>query len=308
VPPIPRNPNIAQRKVYFHRLEPRHDPPDQFVLDRSAVVAGVERLRGGPNFYLPEGAPEDEQRLCAVVDDVGEPQRLRFYRVRRRNLPETEVEGDFAALELDERRGLAESIHVVLFSDNVVGSEYNHYGPRASTLATFLNERCQQDVVMRQLVRRDVMTAILNMREIRKIRIKAAPAAAAVLRDRASGLGGAVDAAENFSAGKYLDLTLAPDTGHTREFTEQAKAFFRRVRDRNAPSDLEAAEVDGITDEGLVGHLDLLHDYVVLNREIERESPRSRALDRDAAYRAIQDAYQEIEGEIGEGGTITVAG
>jgi len=52
--------------------------------------------------------------------------------------------------------------------------------------------------------------------------------------------------------------------------------------------------------------LDLLHDYIVLNREIERESPRSRALDKDAAYRAVENAYREIREDLAEGGTIAV--
>jgi hypothetical protein len=305
VPPIPADPNVAQRKIYFHQVAPRTGDPDRFRLDRAGVLAAINALSGTPQFYLPEGPADEEQNLCAAVDRTRPPHRFRFYRVRRKNLPETEAAGDFEALDLDARRGLAESIHVVLFDDNVVGSEYNHYGPRATTLATFLNERCGQDVYLKQLVRRDVIDDVLRMSDIRRIRIKAEPAAAAALRGRATGIGGAVDAATSFSAGKYVDLTLAADPADG-EFTQRVKSFIRSIRSSDARAHLEAAQVYGKNEDGLLEALDLLHDAVVLNREIERESPRSRALDKDAAYRAVEDAYREIQPELGQGGTITV--
>jgi hypothetical protein len=305
VPPIPqRDPNVAVRKIYFHKVLARSGD-DGFALDRDALVAAIQGLEGTPQFYLPDGPPADEQYLCAVADRAGAPHRVRFYRVRRRNLPETEAGGTFEALELDERRGLAESIHIVLFDDDVIGSEYNHYGPRVSVFAAFLNERCGMDVRVRQLVRRDVMDAILAMREIRVMRIKVSPAAATVLQQRAPGLGGAFDAAELFSAGRYMDLTLAATRGEAN-FTDKVQSFLRTLRDAGVENQLDAAQVYGKTQDDAFETLDLLKDRIVLTREIERESPRSRALDKDAAYRAVEDAYGEIEEDLDAGGTITV--
>src|SRR5207247_1911718 len=152
-----------------------------------------------------------------------------------------------------------------------------------------------------------VMAQILALQEIKKIRVKASPTAAAALHGQASGLGGAVRAAQDFSAGRYLDLTLAAEPGD-RQFTQRVKRFMRGLRGDEERSHLQAAQVYGITEDGLYEWLDLLHDYVVLNREIERESPRSRALDKDAAYRAVENAYREIREDLAEGGTIAVEG
>jgi hypothetical protein len=77
-----------------------------------------------------------------------------------------------------------------------------------------------------------------------------------------------------------------------------------RVRGGNARANLEAAQVYSKNSDGLLEALDLLHDAVVLNREIERETPRSRSLDRDDAYRAVEDAHREIRNDLG--GAITV--
>ena len=306
MPLVPHlDPSVARRNVYFHKVVSRAIDAGAAAFDREAAVAAISALAGTDSFYLDEGEPEDEQHLCAVVDRAESPQRVRFYRVRRRDLPETEAGGVFRALELSERDGLAESIHVVLFEDGIVGSEYNHYGPRATTFGTFLNERCGQDVRLRPLVRADVIDKILNMQEIRTLRIKVDPSAATALQQSAGGLGGAFDAADVFSAGRYLDLKVAT-TAHDEEFTDKVKRLFRSLRDRGGLEHLGAGEVYGKNEAGELEVFNVLHDMVVVNTTIQRESPRSRALSRDPAYAAVEDAYAGLADDIRDAGTITV--
>ena len=299
-----RDPGCAQRrlggKVYFHKVLPRVDDPD-FVLDRVALIGAIRGLSGTDDFHLEEG---HEQYLCAVADQAAAPQRFRFYRVRRRNLPETEEAGAFEELDLDPERGLAESIHIVLFDGDVIGSEYNHYGPRISLLPSFLRQRCAHDIRLKQLVRRDVIEAILNMQDIRLLRLKVEPGAAAALQKRGTGLGGAFDAAEVFSAGKYMDLTLASDHRDDAGFTEKVKRFFNDLRGdgaNDADALLDVAQVYGRSEEGSLEWFDVLKERVVLSREIERESPRSRALDKDAAYAAIIEAHAQVRADLDAG-------
>jgi hypothetical protein len=301
MPAIPADPNLARRKIYFHKVFARDGDPE-FTLDRTALMGAIHALSGTTDFHLDEG---DEQYLCAVGDQDAAPQRFRFYRVRRRNLPETEEAGAFEELDLDPERGLAESIHVVLFDEDVIGSEYNHYGPRISLLPTFLRERCDHDLRLKQLVRRDVIDAILNMQDIRLLRLKVEPGPAAALQNRQSGLGGGFDAAEVFSAGKYMDLTLSSESDDAG-FTQKVKAFFNDLRG-DGPDEvgqlLETAQVYGRSEEGALEWFDVLKERVVLSREIERESPRHRALDKDAAYAAIIEAHAQVKAEL-DAGTI----
>lgn len=303
MPAIPRrDPNLAERKVYFHKAVNADDP--DYVLDRVQVIEAIAALRGTANFYIDEG---DEQYLCGIVDRAEPPQRIRFYRVRRRNLPETEEAGTFQDLELAARQGLAESIHVVLFENSVIGSEYNHYGPRVSTFGYYLNERCGQNVRIRQFIRVDVLQAILNMREIRRFRVKVTPLGATQLQERAQALSDGFEATDVFRAGKYMDLTLASEP-RDANFTQQVKTLFRALRDsRGDPTEyLEAAQVYGVTADDLLDELDLLRDRVVIVQYIRRETPRHRTLDAAAAYAAIEESYAGLENELGEGGTLTV--
>jgi hypothetical protein len=307
MPPAPQaDPNVAARRIYFHKVRPRlKSKADEFHLDRSAIAGAIEKLVGTDRFYLDEGEPGDEQHLCAVVDRADAPQRIRFYRVRRRNLPETEAGGVFEALTLGERSGLAESIHLVLFDDNVIGAEYNHYGPRTSTFATFLSERCELDVVLRPLIHSNVIDEILNMGEIRSVRLKVETSAVGALKQHAGGLGGALDVAELFSAGRYVDLKLATKP-HDADFTAKVKALLRGLRDSGTLTNVEVAEVYGQKGDGLFDTLNVMKDLVTVNATINRESPRSRALDRDAAYGAVETAQKALAQDIAAGGTIVI--
>ena len=308
MPQIPQpNVNRARRQISFHRVSPRlKSKADEFVWNRDAVAGAIGALEGTDDFYLTEGDTADEQSLCAVVDRSNAPQRIRFYRVRRRNLPETEASGVFEALELGERSGLAESIHLVLFDDEVIGAEYNHYGPRTSTFGTFLAERAALDAVIRPLIRSDVIDQILAMDEIRRLRLKVETSAVGALKQHTGGLGGALDAAELFSAGRYVDVTLATTPGDAT-FTDRVKALFHALRDSGSIDHLQAAEVYGQRSDGLFDTLNVMKEVLTVTAEIDRESPRSRALDREAAYEAVEAAHERLAGEIEAGGTIALA-
>jgi hypothetical protein len=303
MPPAPRrDPNVAERKIYFHKIVDDDDP--DFVLDRARLVERIDGLTGTADFYIDEG---DEQFLSAVVDRAEAPQHLRLYRIRRRNLPEIEAEGIFGDLNLAEREGLAESIHIVLFDENVIGSEYNHYGPRTTTFGQYLAERCDMDVRIRQFIRKDVIAAILNMREIRTFRAKVTPQGAAALQQAGVALSDGFEAADVFRSGKYVDMTWASEPAD-QQFTERVKRFVRSIRDADRQPEelLEAAHAYGRTSDDLLDTLDLFRDRVVITKEIRRESPRHRTLDTQAAFSAIEAVYAELADDLAEGGTLTV--
>jgi hypothetical protein len=303
MPPVPgRDPNYAERKIYLHKAVVDDDP--DFALDRENIVARVEALADTPEFYIDEG---DEQFLSTVVDRAELPQRVRFYRIRRRNLPETENSGNFEDLQLAEQAGLAESIHIVLFEDSVIGSEYNHYGPRVTTFGFFLNERCDQDVRVRPFIREDVFSAILAMHEIRRFRVKVTPHGTAALQQSGVALSESFDVADVFRAGKYVDLTWASEPGEL-DLTQRAKRFFRSLRDSglDPTTVVEAAQVYGLTSNDDLDDFDLLRDRVVIVENIRRENPRHRTLDTEAAYAAIEAVYEDLADDLAQGGTLKV--
>jgi hypothetical protein len=102
-----------------------------------------------PGRYL-----EDEQGnpLCGWPDVAGgvrdykvksgEFPRMMFGRVRRSGLPRVEKGGRIDPLGIPSDAGLVEITHVVFFPNNIVGADFNFYGPRVPRLGLYLHTLC----------------------------------------------------------------------------------------------------------------------------------------------------------------------
>ena len=85
--------------------------------------------------YSEEGryqSIEDNQYLCAWPESGRRPRTAIFRAIRRSGLPQVERGGELEDLYIPTAAGLAEAIHVVFFDHNIVGADFNFYGPRMS--------------------------------------------------------------------------------------------------------------------------------------------------------------------------------
>jgi hypothetical protein len=282
----------AERKIYFYRAFPQHDIPD-FELDRAAICDAIAGLKGTPEFYLDEGA---DKITCGEVVSDKLPPRIKLYAIRRENLPSRDSgDGVIEELQLQETEGLAEAIHIRLYPNSVIAAEFFYYGPRISRFQTFLNQRCDQQVVVKELIRGDAIERALKLRDVRALRVKIHPSD--VSKQKASDLGfdGLMSTAKAFDAGVYADVTLRAG-GADEGFTGKAKSLFRKLKGENPGQLFENLEVEGRGREsGKVEALNLLSDQLVRVAHIPRESARTRALDSPAAFAAIHTAYKEVK-------------
>ena len=103
---------------------------------------------------------------------------MQFGKVRRTALPQLERAGSVTDLDLEDDAGLLEAIHVVFFPDNIVGCEYNHYGPRVSRLGGYMSAKSgkiEESVVFRPLVRKDTLEQLNRLNEVRLFEISVYP-------------------------------------------------------------------------------------------------------------------------------------
>jgi hypothetical protein len=196
-------------------------PNSKFELDREAVCRSIEALKGKPLFYLDEG---EDRITCAEVVRSKLPPRIKLYAIRRQNLPSRDDgAGVIGELALKESEGLAEAIHLRLYPNSIVAAEFFYYGPRISRLETFLNERCGQDIVIKQLLRGDAIERALKFHEIRVLRVKIHPSNISKASARELGFDGLMATAKNFDADVYADVTLRAETG-SGDFTKRIKS------------------------------------------------------------------------------------
>jgi hypothetical protein len=282
----------AERKIYFYRAFPQNQDPE-FELDRAAVCKAIVALKGTDEFYIDEGA---DKITCGEVVSDKLPPCLKLYAIRRENLPSRDSgDGVIEELQLQEAEGLAEAVHIRLYPNSIIAAEFFYYGPRISRFQTFLNQRCDQQVVVKELIRGDAIERALKLKDVRALRVKINPSDISKQKVSELGFDGLMSTAKTFDAGVYADVTLrAP--GADDGFTGNVKKLFQKLK-KESPSQLfENLEVEGKGPEsGKVEALNLLSDQLVRVAHIPRESTRTRALDSPAAFAAIHTAYKEVK-------------
>ena len=80
---------------------------------------------------------EDGKQLCCWTDNSNPPFRIRMANIRRGQHPPVENEGTFTPLVLGRGKGLTEITHLLIFSDDICGAEFNFHGSRAPQLAFY---------------------------------------------------------------------------------------------------------------------------------------------------------------------------
>lgn len=239
------------------------------------------------------------------VDSIAGCCRARLGTIRYRDLPEAMLpSGALQPLDLSSDTGLVEKCHVIFFAGNILGADFNFYGPRVTRLAEYMQVIargiCPLALSFHLLLRGNAASELARFGTIRLLR----------LRTRASSAG--------FMANLDKDVNEALGAAFRVGGTEDAEIVLRSKRSRNAslaqslisglkslvarpdlPEHFETLKVRGRNAEtGALENLDLLSDKLVTTRKIMRIDDRYRVLDSDSAYAAIESAYNELQEEI----------
>ena len=261
-------------------------------------------FRNANNDQIGRYEYDDDGNAVAAWPDSGSQPRLMFCRIRRNELPSQEDGGQLSELNMRQSSGLAEPIHVIFFPGNIIGAEYNHFGPRLSSLGKYLYEKSDKAVELpsfRPLIRSNLLEQLnrlgtlrlfeltvnesyreiantINMPDIRSLRI---------LQESEPGV-------KKINVSMSMDETSGTDMfnrllGAARSFLESdmlsefATKFHLRGRCK---------------DSGRVETIDLLKGLVTTTKLIERIGPRGRSLRPNSVYSAITEAYTEFSDEL----------
>lgn len=294
-------PQRVERKIYFYRADVGTDDGGRPLPFNP--TAGLRHINGLPFTAAGRYLDEGDMRLCCWVDRPNPRQRFRLGQIRRSGLPQVEQSGNLSDLQIPANSGLVEAIHVVAFANNIVGSDFNFYGPRMSRLSLYLHEkaagRCPE-VTFEPLLRQDVAAELDRLREIRMFHLKIRASYATTVAQAQQDLGAAFEAAARAGNAEELEIVLKP-----RKYSRNALAdrMLRAARTLARRGDLrtEASKfaVKGVrADTGEIEVVDILRDQLIARKEILRQSERGRALDSGSAYEAIERAFGELEEEL----------
>lgn len=292
-----------ERRIHFHRIHVDGDETGAIPYDAEPTLTALQQLLGRSEQYLEQG-----ERITLCLPDSARPlTRMRLLNVRRTDLPQIENGGLLSPLELAPTAGLAEQIHVVFFPDNIVGSEFNFYGPRISRLAEFLLRRdIKPRIALRALLRDDVIEALDNFSELTAARIRVRRNDIQLVSRADRTLRVALDRVAEFSDDMEIELVIRRPAYSRIGLTERLRGAFRRL----ARDDQFREVARGLSVEGRnpathdIEELNLLEADLVATRRILRANDRSRVLDSLDAYDQIGSAHEELRDAIQRSGSV----
>lgn len=292
-----------ERKIYFFRSSIGKDASGSNVpFDAAVPLGAINRLPfdddGGRYIFDQEG-----NALCAWIDGAGQHPRMRFSQIRRVGLPQIDAAGNLTDLNLQTFEGLVEPVHVVFFRGELVGVEFNFYGPRPSRLGYYLQKTAGLNAapVFDPLLRLDVAAQLERLWDIRLFDLKVHSSYASALKKADADLGATFDAAANDSPEEVQVVLRARKQGAGALLGRLKAATKSLLRRPDLRTEASHFVIKGLMqDSGRVEPLDLLRDQLISHKRIIRVNERSRALDKDAAYAAITQAFDELSGELAD--------
>lgn len=299
--PAPVEVPRTERRIQFFRIRAGTLASGQpFVYSAQAAMERIETLpfvRGGTGRYLAEPDGDD---VCCWVDQATSPQKLRLGIVRRSNFPQVELGGDLSPLGIARAAGLAEYTHMMFLGNNILGAEFNFYGPRPGRLATYINIRADvaPRISINPLLRDDVIPKLEAMQEIKLFDMKVRRSYLDEVKQADQSLGDALEVTAEVGDATEIELILRPKKRSQNSLSDRLIDILKTLAG-NRPRMMEEAsrlKAKGVFEGsgGRVEELDLLSDAFVMNKQIVLLDEKSRALNADSAYAAIESAYREL--------------
>lgn len=304
---INNTPGTLERKIYFFRADVGRDESGKAIpFDPSPALDAIGALPftnddTGRYQFDVEGNALSVRRHEAV--EVA----LQFGRIRRNGLPQMEQAGNIRDLELDPDTGLLETIHVVFFSDNIVGAEYNHFGPRISSLGNFLHEKSSNAVpraTFRPILRGDAAEQLDRLTDLRVFEFSILPSYAEIVRQSQESLADLFAAnAKVLEDPKVIQVILKPQRKAAPGFLHRMRGVLKELLSNSSLREgSDRLQVRGkCEDSGRVETIDLLKDQLISTKAIVRMNQRSPALEPQAAFQAIREAYREMNDRLVSG-------
>lgn len=292
----------VERKIYFYRSNigtGKNGKPKLF--DPAPIIHHINTLSFHDNSrYL---SSSDGSISCCWVENTTPRHKLKLGSVRRSGLPQLEQDGNLSPLDIPEDSGLVEQIHVVFFSNNIVGAEFNFYGPRIHRLAHYFIDKANhlcRNVVFAPLLKQDTAEQLAKITEVRLFRLKIRDSYIKIVEKADRDLGSAFEAAKKVGGAGELEIILKP-TAYSRGWL--SPKILKTIKKLSLFNDIQSEArqftIKGLNGEtGNIDSIDLLNDQLIAKKKILCVDERSRALDSLSAFAAIEEAYEELKDEL----------
>jgi len=292
-----------EREIYFFRIDAGNDASGQPIsFNPEPTLEYIDKLqwRGPKSRYY-----QDNNKITGCwIDSTKMPCKLRLGTIRRTDFPSVEELGEISPLELSENSGLCDQTHIVFLGDDIIGCDYNFYGPRITRLPYYFADKAvgiaPPFLNLTPLLRRDIYKQLQQLKTLRLFQIRISPPFSDIIKESNESLDASFSAAEK--AGNADDVEILLRASHKNIDGLSMSLIPTALNILKNPStqyDTKTFKITGFDKEKQENvTLDLLSDKLVVKKSILKVDRRSRDLNKTAAYNAIIAAYKENKKEI----------
>jgi hypothetical protein len=229
--------------------------------------------------------------------------KLRLGIVRRSGLPDIEESGNITPLGILDGQGLVEIIHIVFFPNNIVGAEFNFYGPRISRLSGYLHAKCGDrlpPIRLAILLRQDIQEQLAHLRTIRVARIRLHRSQFDLVRQADENLFQVFRACEAAAVAENVEIILRSES-YSREhlgerFLNSVKRLIGIPEIREGAETFKVEAYNKRTEKNEL--IDLLGDQFVTSRRVLKLPGRQHGVDSAVMFQMIEEAYVELHDQL----------
>lgn len=295
--------NSLTRTIHFYRIYTHVDEHGRLERFNAAETCEtVAEIQGTDERYITD---KNEIDTTCWLDEPNDNDRLVMATIKRKDFPLRERKtGERGTLEMLADEGLAEIAHVRLLPNNIIGVDYNHYGPRATRLRYFLQEKAPElyrHLKIKAIVDRDTLALLADLNSFKRLDVRLSEQTMHRLPDNAQHYMQSLRGLFNIAGGDMLEFSVGTEARTDRLEVENARQFALYLyENRGHLGEHSKVLVHGYAANGKKIELDLLSDKVVSEQRVLRMDGRSRTVDSKDAFRAIGHAYNQVAERIPE--------
>lgn len=287
--------DTTEKKIYFYRLFMKKSGNP---VDSDLVFSRINSLsfsNGERYFEL-----QNENAQCMYIEPICQPLRANIGTVRTKDLPMTEHMGVTDPLNLPNGVGLYESTHFVIFPNNVIGSEYNYYGPRIYSLKKYIQGKVPDlvdEVELVPLMRHDFMEQIRKIGEIKKFRLKVHRDMLLSRQKINANLRNTLEYSTKMANNiEEIDISLNSSDGINLSILDNLPEM---IHDPDVLGNILALKIRAKNEETKkMETFDLLQEYILSVKQVIKRDELHRSVDKNSMYNAIELSYDELKPEI----------
>lgn len=288
-----------ERKIHFYQTSSNipNDDGDAESVDIKLIFEKLQEIssREVDNF-LPWG---EDDLLGFWIESTKFPLKIKFGRIRVKNLPRKNSGLNLQELQLSPDEGLVELTHMIFYSNGIVGVEYNYHGPRPSAFRDYIWEKLGKRIYFHTLYNKNISDIFSEVAGIYEVKLKVSPSMLEKNTESGNDLLSGLLSINESNPSDMLEIKVK-----NYKNKKQTKNNFlgkgllnvcKKITSKaNARFGIEKLEISAMKNNGSKLTKNLLEDAFVFTKDIVKMT-NSKAVDSEDMFQKLNASYNENE-------------